>query len=120
LPVKILCADDNEWIGGLYQQILARSGHQVHPVTDGQAAWDCLSADLNAFDLVILDFQMPWLSGLEIVKRLRRDNYRGKIVVQSGFLTPDLARQLEAFKVDRIVHKPIGFETITNLVAELA
>lgn len=117
--MKILCADDNEWIGGLYRQILARGGHQVESVTNGQVAWDMLADDMDAFGMVIVDYQMPWLNGYEIVQRLRREGYRGRIVVQSGFLTPEMERKFEGLKVDRIVHKPIGFETIMNLVADL-
>ena len=117
--MKILCADDNEWIGGLYRQILARAGHEVESVTNGQAAWELLANDLDRFGMVIVDYQMPWLNGLEIVQRLRREGYGGRIIVQSGFLTPEMERKFEGLKVDRIVHKPIGFQTITDLVAEL-
>ena len=119
LSVNILCADDNEWIGDLYQNILAKIGHQVRSVMDGQAAWDLLAADLSAFDMVILDYQMPGLTGLEIVRRLSRDGYPGRIVVQSGFLTPEIEQALAAYKVDRIIYKPIGLPTIINVVSEL-
>jgi len=118
--MKILCADDNEWIGELYRHILAKVGHEVHIVTDGQAAWDLLAADLSAFDLVILDIRMPRLNGLELVSRLKRAGYGGRVVVQSGFLTNEVERALKAFKVDRIIHKPIRLSTLLEVVSELS
>jgi two-component system response regulator TctD len=117
--MKILCADDNEWIAELYQHILAKLGHEVRSVSDGQAAWDLLAADLGAFDLVFLDYQMPKLNGLELVSRLKRAGYRGRVVVQSGFLTPDGESALKALNVDRILHKPFGLAEVLQIMSEL-
>ncbi len=119
--MRILCADDNPDIGELYQKILSRGGHEVDCVYDGQTAWEMLSSGPVVYDLVFVDYQMPRLNGGEIVRRLRKIGFPGRVVVQSGFLTPEMEREFqEEFKVDRIVHKPIGFQTVTNLVAEWA
>jgi len=118
--MKILCADDNESIGELYRRILTKLGHEVHTVANGQAAWDLLAADLGAFDLVILDYRMPGLNGLEVVIKLRRAGYPGRVVVQSGFLTPEVESALKSLNVDRIIQKPVSLGTVVDVVSETA
>jgi two-component system chemotaxis response regulator CheY len=117
--LKILCAEDHEQICELLKKVLSEAGHEVECVFDGQAAWERLSADLSAFDVLITDHQMPRLSGLGLVQRLRETPFAGRIVVESGNLTPELEEAFRALRVDRIVHKPIRPGFITELIAAL-
>ena len=70
-PLHILCADDNVILGEIMLCLLAREGHWVEQVGDGAKAWDRLSADIDSFDVLVTDHQMPGLTGLELVERLR-------------------------------------------------
>ena len=116
--LKILCAEDHEQICELLKKVLSDAGHEVECVSDGQAAWDLLSADPLAFDVLITDHQMPRLSGLGLVQRLRETAFAGRIVVESGNLTPELEDAFRALEVDRIVPKPLRPEVITELIAD--
>jgi CheY-like chemotaxis protein len=116
--LKILCAEDHEQICELLKRVLSDAGHEVECVFDGQAAWDLLSADPSAFDVLITDHQMPRLSGLGLVQRLREIAFAGRIVIESGNLTPELEAAFLSLRVDRIVRKPLRPEVITELIAE--
>lgn len=118
--LRILCAEDHEQICELLKKVLTAEGHEVECVFDGQAAWDRLSVDLSAFDVLITDHQMPRLSGLGLVQKLRGTAFAGRIVVESGNLTPELEEAFRALRVDRIVRKPTSPEFITKLITELA
>jgi CheY-like chemotaxis protein len=114
--LKILCADDHELIRELLKRALSEAGHDVECVFDGQAAWELLSADLSAFDVLITDHQMPRLSGLALVQKLRRTAYTGRIIVESGILTSDLEAAFVALGVDRIARKTTRPESILELI----
>jgi CheY-like chemotaxis protein len=116
--LRILCAEDHELICDLLKKALSGAGHHVECVFDGEAAWDRLSADLSAFDILITDHQMPRLSGLGLVQKLRETDFSGRIVVESGNLTPELEEAFRALRVDRIVRKTTRPEFITELIAE--
>lgn len=102
----ILCADDHEQIGLLMKRLLERAGHEVESVSDGQEAWNRLSANPAAFDFVITDQQMPNLSGLQLVEKLRATGFPGKIIIQTCQLSPPEADAFRALAVDRILRKP--------------
>ena len=48
-------------------------------VQDGEAAYDAVYAD--GYDVLVLDWMMPLLSGLDLCKRLREEDYQGKILL---------------------------------------
>ncbi len=117
--LRILCAEDNEHIAEILKKVLSDAGHEVECVLDGQAAWDRLSVDPSAFDLLITDHQMPRLSGLGLVKKTRATVFSGRIIVESGNLTPEIEKAYLALRVDRIVGKTLHPDFIRELIAGL-
>jgi DNA-binding response OmpR family regulator len=65
----ILVAEDETLLLQLNTEVLSRSGYKVDAAVDGAAAWLALNSD--AYDLLITDNNMPILSGVELLKRLR-------------------------------------------------
>ena len=68
---KILVVEDNELNLRLFCDILRAHGYEAEPVRDGREAVD--RARAFAPDLVIMDIQMPHISGLEIIEQLKAD-----------------------------------------------
>lgn len=64
--------------------VLVRSGYQVDAAEDGEAGWEALHA--NNYDLLITDNNMPRLSGLELVKKLRSARMTLPVILASGGL----------------------------------
>lgn len=71
--MKILVADDDALIRRLLLALLAKLGHEVQAVDDGNAAWQALDT-LTPPDLAILDWVMPGLNGVEVCKKIRALN----------------------------------------------
>jgi CheY-like chemotaxis protein/SAM-dependent methyltransferase len=68
---KILVVEDNELNLRLFCDILRAHGYEAAPVRDGREAVDQARAFVP--DLVIMDIQMPYISGLEIIEQLKAD-----------------------------------------------
>lgn len=114
----VLCADDHEQIALLTKCLLEKAGHVVECVGDGRAAWDRLAADPARFDVVVVDHQMPHVSGLELTERLRAIGFTGKIIIQSCRLTADEETAFRALAVDRILCKPRDILRLAEVVRE--
>ncbi|HEX9494340.1 MAG TPA: response regulator [Candidatus Limnocylindria bacterium] len=69
---RILVADDDRTILQVLETVLAGDGYQVVTAQDGAAALELARAD--AFDLILLDVQMPRLDGLAAARQLRLDS----------------------------------------------
>jgi two-component system, chemotaxis family, chemotaxis protein CheY len=117
---RILYAEDVRELREVARMALTRDGHSFESAVDGRAALDRVLAAPGAFDLIITDHHMPNMNGLEFVEHLRAMNYPGKIVVFSSELKQTIHEAYAAFKVDRILPKPIFPSELRVVLAELA
>lgn len=74
-------------------------------------------------DIVIADIRMQELDGLEMIRILREEGFKGKIIIISGYQRFEYAQTAIDYKVDKYFTKPLDLEefklVIKNLVAEL-
>lgn len=71
--MKILCVEDDQGLAKLLQQALVKQHYHVDLATDGQTGWDLVETEL--YDLILLDWMLPKLPGIEFCKRLRREKH---------------------------------------------
>ena len=67
----ILLVDDSDIIRGLYSEILERAGYEVVQACDGDEALD-LAREMRDLDLVVTDFEMPEMNGMEVAQWFER------------------------------------------------
>jgi CheY-like chemotaxis protein/HPt (histidine-containing phosphotransfer) domain-containing protein len=118
-PGRVLLAEDDHEIRELVARLLEAAGAAVTCAEDGavavRAATEAHSRGA-AFDLVLMDMQMPAMDGYEAVQRLRSSGYRGRIVAITGHGLPtDRARCL-AIGCDEHASKPLGEEELMQLL----
>jgi DNA-binding response OmpR family regulator len=120
--MRALVADDDEAMRLLVEAILTDAGHEVITAADGAGAWALYEREHPP--LVLLDWQMPGLSGIEVCERIRaseatRDAYI--VMVTSRGATADLLRLLDA-GADDYVSKPLTPEALRTrmVIAERA
>ena len=114
--LRVLCAEDDQDLAFVLKCALENEGHRVDCAEDGQAAFGRAGADLTLFDLLITDHQMPGLSGLRLVEKLREVGFPGRIVVCSSNLCEEDLRAYRAFAVDRILTKPVQLAQLLEAV----
>ena len=94
---RILVVDDEDDIRRINALILRDAGYKVDSVTDGAAAWDALQ--LNHYDLLLTDNNMPKMTGLELIENLHAAHIRLPVIMVTGnlpSLTPDHTTLIEA------------------------
>ena len=108
--MRVLLADDDEFMRALLDLVLREAGHEVQAVADGVAAWEAFAAAPPP--LVVLDWEMPGLDGLEVCRRIRAaDPGRTTfvLVVTARDASEALATMLDA-GADDYVAKPVSPE----------
>ncbi len=68
--MRVLIAEDDLTSRTILAAVLGKAGHEVTEVTDGSAAWEKLQ-EADAPRLAILDWMMPGMDGLEVIRRVR-------------------------------------------------
>lgn len=112
--MNVLLAEDDVNLGNLLSLLLKKQGVKVNWAQDGESAYQATYNDV--YDVLILDWMMPKLSGLELCRRLREENYQGKILMLTAKDTvDDLVEGLNNGADDYLV-KPFD---IKELVARL-
>lgn len=82
--LRVLYVEDDPSIRRAVQLLLARLGHRVAVAADGAEGWSSLQAGNH--DLLITDHQMPGLTGLELIRKVRLAGMTMPIIVASGSL----------------------------------
>ena len=118
-PLRVLYADDMSEMRDLLGILLGREGHVVETVADGDLAWERLAADPTAFDLLVTDHHMPRVNGLELVTRVRRLPFAGKILVLSSEISPQVRAAYAAQRVDEVLEKPVFPVTLREVLRTL-
>ena len=112
--MKILLAEDDINLGKLLELMLRKRNIATTWVQDGEAAYEKVYAD--GYDVLVLDWMMPRLSGIDLCTRLRGEEYQGKILLLTAKDTvADKVQGLNAGADDYLV-KPFDME---ELVARL-
>lgn len=111
---EVLLAEDNIDNQKLIAFLLRRAGANVTVVDNGRKAVDAARA--HKFDLVLMDMQMPVMSGLEATQALRRHGYRGSIVALTANATKGDIEACMAAGCDDFVSKPIARERLHDLL----
>ncbi len=117
--LRILLADDNVFVADTLNHLLAREGHEVTYATNGEEAWSLWVSGGGAatFDLVVTDQNMPVVTGVEFIRRLRASGSHVPVVVVSGHLAPALTVELQSLGVVSQLAKPFTQKELLSAVA---
>lgn len=111
---RILVIDDDESNRALHQLLLTRAGYDVDAAVDGEEGWQRLAA--ASYDLVVTDNDMPRLTGLGLIRRMRQAGLEIPVMVVTGSMEAlSLAEELE-LELAAILPKPFLFRELFAVV----
>ena len=116
----ILLVDDDETIRTTLRTCLEAVGYQCLEAKDGQEAREWLQGG-HSLDVIVTDYQMPRVNGLELIKGLKRqvNTESIPIIFYSGQLAPELKVQAIQDGVRAVLEKPFPLTEFLNLVAHV-
>ena len=88
-PHRILVVEDEPEIRHLNAKVLKDSGYEVDTAQDAMTGWNALHAAphaLDSYSLLVTDYNMPGLTGLDLVERLRAAHMSLPVILASGTL----------------------------------
>ncbi len=118
--LKILAVDDEPSITESMRFIFDRPNYDVTGVNDSDDALAKLTEEPANYDIVITDQKMPFRSGLELVRELRKRNFTGKIMVLSAHLSADVREEYEEMNVHVMLDKPFHIRDLRRALDDLA
>lgn len=71
MPLRILLVEDEAELAGAIQAVLRAEQHVVDHVAEGLGAWSLIRSELATYNLMIVDWMLPGLSGPELCRRVR-------------------------------------------------
>jgi two-component system Ni(II)/redox-responsive regulator NrsR len=119
MPLRILLVEDEQELAGAVQTVLQRQGHVVDHCADGMEGWTLLSGELARYELVIVDWMLPGLSGPELCRRARAAGLElPMLLLTARAETADRVQGLDA-GADDYLSKPFAMEELLARVRAL-
>ncbi|MGN1164101.1 MAG: response regulator, partial [Candidatus Ornithospirochaeta sp.] len=120
--VRILVAEDNEINAEIITEILRSIGVEATVAEDGMEAISIFEKnDVDAFDMIFMDIQMPRMDGYEAARRIRASNHPRSVSIPIIAMTAnafedDVKASMEA-GMNAHISKPIDFERLKAVIA---
>jgi len=111
---RVLVVDDDEDIRRLNTETLAGSGYKVDAASDGADAWDVLQ--LNRYDLLVTDYNMPKMSGVDLLLKLHAAGIVLKVVMISGTIPTEKLKRHPWLQIDATLVKPYTSDELLAIV----
>ena len=117
--MRALIVDDSRFVRGYLRGLLEEKGIECEDAGDGQAGMEMLDSS-GSFDLALLDWNMPVMNGLDMLKQLRAEGYSDlKVMMVTTEAENDfILRALDA-GADEYLMKPFDDEALTEKLAML-
>jgi CheY-like chemotaxis protein len=118
----ILLVDDEKDILELFSECLISNGLKTISFQNPIEALDFLNGNLNNCSLVITDYSMPQMSGLDFIKHVRNIdvNFIIKIILITAYIKNNLVMdKSNNLRIDKIIEKPISLEKLKDEVKML-
>lgn len=103
---KVLCVEDEHFIGELYTRALTRGGYDIKVIADGVESLK--EAQTDKYDIILLDLMVPNLTGIEILRTLKdprlTPHLKAKIIITTNLeqredVRTDIEKQADAYVV---------------------
>ncbi len=114
----IMLADDEVMLRDLLAELLESSGYSVIRVGSGVEALKVLTEEIK-IDLLIIDYNMPEMNGLDTIKKIRELKFSFPIILSTGSLMESKITDPEKLGIDRLQFKPYEFEQMLATIQEL-
>lgn len=111
---RILVAEDDEGTRDLIAIVLAAGGFVVNTTSDGEQAWEALHQ--MHYDLLVTDNEMPRLTGLKLIERIRKAGMSLPVIIASGTFPVERVVNDQHRQIAAVIPKPFGILELMETV----
>ena len=115
--MKILIIDDDEWIRDSLRIFFEAEG--CHVVVLETAEEGLAELKYQTYDLIIVDYKLPGLDGLEFLKRIQDDHSDVMKVLITAYRTKSVISEARKLMIQGFIEKPFTAESLTDSLAHL-
>lgn len=115
----VVYIDDDEVLVITVEALLTRAGFRVSTFASPRTALQALRSALPDVDILVSDFNMPQLTGLDVAREVARMRPGLPVIISSGYLSDDLRQGAKATGVARLLNKEDTYVSLAPLIDEV-
>ena len=116
-PTRILVIDDDEDILNLFGDFLKKEGYGVNSFLDPLKALEEIHRRPQRYSIIITDVRMPGISGIELIRRIRKINHDIKVIIISAFEVN--GEDLRNIRYDNFMEKPVHMQYLAQTIEKI-
>jgi len=114
---SVLIADDNDTWRGAVGDVLAREGFRTVEAACGEEAIELVRHE--RIDVILIDFHMPRLDGIQTLRIIRREQYWVPAVLMTAHPDDLPAADVRALRVETVLEKPVDRQVIVRTITRV-
>lgn len=114
--VKILLVENDDILRAVYRKIIAGLAKTVLTATNGEEGYKVYRSGKP--DIIVTDIKLPVINGIDMVRKIRRDDKDVRVIIMSAFLDVKYFIQAIESSVKGFLAKPVDSEKFTRLLKE--
>ncbi len=105
-------------LANLFKTFLESQGYNAISFIDPVLTLDYFNQTSDTHSLILTDFRMPGICGIDLAKKIRQINNKIKIFLMTAFETEGLkdSEDFKITKIDRLLQKPIRFSDLREMI----
>lgn len=111
---RLLVVDDEPIVGKRLHQVFTKIGFEIETYTDSATALVAIAE--RPFDVVVTDLKMEGIDGIEVLKRVRRQNPATQVIIITGYASPDTAELAQQEGVFAFLAKPFRLDELKQVI----
>jgi len=117
--LRVLVVDDNATAREILKGMLVSFGFKVSLAADGEEGLQLLEKDSQVHDLVLMDWRMPGLNGIEVARRIKNHPGLAKIptiIMVTAYGREDIMRQADQIDLEGFLIKPVSASVLFDTI----
>lgn len=111
---RLLVVDDEPIVGKRLKQVFGKIGFEIETFTDSASALAAMAE--KSFDIVVTDLKMEGIDGIEVLKRVRTMNPETRVIIITGYASPDTAELAQQQGVFAFLAKPFRLDELKQVI----
>ena len=116
--LRVLLADDEVFIREMGSDVLSMLGCIPSVAADGLEAWEMLRVDPMAFDVIISDYNMPEMTGIDLASKVFQVRPNMPFIISTGFASGFTDKQAEDLGISSILPKPYVIQQLKEAIVD--